>query len=339
MPAAAAVAGAAVLGGVAGAQKDKVTQSGSTAMEQRVIVDPAGEDEKKARQLSLDALTSLDARLKSLESSPVLSNLDKLMQEMGGAPTAERINQANSLADSVYAPQQTALNQSFQDQTQAFANRAAQMGRSSSDPILAAKLAQEQVRQQAMLSAQKGSFATQEAINGPARQFQNQLGALGGLSQQAIQNRQAVFSLGSDFANTQMQYRLATATRTGNSVSNNEQLSGGGFKGFVTGLMGAGGSAASAAPALAALSDRAMKEDIEELFALPVYEYKYKQEAGRYRSPMAQDLETAKLGKPAVFESEGKKHVDYGRLTGAMFAQIKLLTDRVKQLEEAANVR
>lgn len=241
MPAA-AVAGAAVLGGVAGAQKDKVSVSGSTNQMSQVIAAPAGADELKARQLSLDALTSLDERLKSLESSPVLSNLDKLMQELGGAPTADRINQANSLADNVFAPQQTALNQSFEDQTRAFGNRAAQMGRSSSDPILAAKLAQEQVRQQASLSANKGSFAAQEAINAPARQFQNQLGAFGGLANQAIQNRQAVFSLGSDFANTQMQYRLATATRTGNSVSNNEQLSGGGFKGFATGLLGGAGA-------------------------------------------------------------------------------------------------
>jgi hypothetical protein len=242
MPVAAAIAVgvAAVAGGAAGQEKDKVSQSGSQANVSQVLAAPAGADEQKARGIQLDQIDQLQARLSSLESSSTLDNLDKLMAELGQAPSADRISQSNKYADQIYQPRQEQLNQSFQDQTRGFQARAALMGRSSVDPIMAARLAQEQVRQQSSLNAEKGSFAANEAVNAPARQFNNQMGALQGLSNQAISNRQAVYSLGSDFANTQMNFRLATATRTGNSVQNNEQLSGGGFKGFMTGFMAGG---------------------------------------------------------------------------------------------------
>lgn len=242
----AAVVGGAVLGGVAGGQKDKTTQTSTSGTTNELRIDEAGKQEKAASDLAYNASFDLDARLKALESSPVLANLDKLLAELGSGPSAERIASANELANNVFAPQQTALNQSFEDQTRNFAARAAQQGRSSSDPILAAKLAQEQIRQNAALNAQKGSFAAQEAVNAPARQFENQLGGLTGLSNQAIQNRQAVFALGSQFANTQMQYRLATASRLSTTNSAGDQQSGGGFKGALTGFLGGGAAGAKA---------------------------------------------------------------------------------------------
>lgn len=245
MPVAGVAAGAAILGGAAGSQKDVSNTSSNMSQTSTMQVAPAGAQETAAKDTAFNSIGSLDERLKQLESSPVLSNLDKLMQELGQAPSADRIAQSNSFANNVFAPQQTALNQSFEDQTRAFSNRAAQMGRSGSDPILAAKLAQEQVRQQAQLSAEKGSFAAQESINAPQRQFSNQLSALGGLSQQAIQNRQAVFSLGSQFANSEMNFRLASAGRTTTGTNNTEQSSGGGFKGLVTGALGGAGAGAS----------------------------------------------------------------------------------------------
>jgi hypothetical protein len=245
MPAAAIGAGIlGIAGGIAGAQKDVSSYSGAQGNVSTVQADAPSADEQQARQISLDALTSLNNQLNSLNSSPVLQNLNQLMQEMGQAPTQERIGQANQEASALFAPQQTMLNQAFTDQRRNMAQTAAAMGRSSSDPILAAKLAQEQVRQQQSLNSQQGAFAQQEAINMPGRQFQNQIGALSGLQNQAIQNRQAIYGLGSDFANTQMQYRLATATRTGRTDSYGSQESGGGFKGFMTGLMGGMGSGA-----------------------------------------------------------------------------------------------
>lgn len=239
MGAAVGIAGA-LLGGAAGSQKDKASSQTNSANESWLQVSDATKEEKQSRDLAFRNLNDLDARLKSLESSPLLSRLDQLLKEMGGPPTAERLAEANKFAGDVFAPQQTELNQAFEDQSVSFAQKAARMGRSSADPILAAKLAQEQVRQQARLTSERGAFAANEAINAPARQFQNSLSGLSGLSSQAIQNRQAVYSLGSDFANTLQQYRLATAKQFGNAVSATNQYSGGGFKGAITGLMGGG---------------------------------------------------------------------------------------------------
>lgn len=239
---AAIIGGAALLGGVAGSQKDKAKSSSQSSNVSQVFADPASADEKQAREIALNSLTSLEERLKALESSPILSNLDRLMAELGQMPNQNRIDQANQFATQMFAPQQEALNQAFEQQSITAAQRAAQLGRSSADPILAAKLAQEQIRMQRSFDAEKGAFAASEAVNAPARLFQNQLGALSGLSGQAIQNRQAVYSLGSDFANNLQQYRLATATRTGQSSGTQSMESGGGFKGAITGMLGGAGA-------------------------------------------------------------------------------------------------
>lgn len=238
------VVAGAVLGGVVGGKKDKSTTSQSSSSTSEVIVDAAGKEETDARNLAFRQIGDLDARLKSLESSSVLQNLDRLMQELGQAPSAERIRQAQAFTQDVFAPAEESIQQAFQDQETAFARRAAQMGRSSADPILAAKLAQQQVRERSLLESQKTAFRAQESVNAPLRQFQNQLAGLGGLSQQAAANRQAVFSLGSDFANTMMNYRLATATRTNQSAGTSTSESGGGLKGALTGAFG--GAAAGA---------------------------------------------------------------------------------------------
>lgn len=230
-----AAAAMAVTGAIGGSQKDKVNQSSSSGTTSEVFAAPASAEEQQARQFQLDSIKSLDARLKSIESSPVLDNLDRLMQEMGMGPTQARIQQAQGFAKDVFAPQQTALNQSMEDFQRSYAQRAAQMGRSSADPILAARMAQEQIRQQARLTSEQGAFAAQEAINAPQRQFANQYGAMNNLAQAAIQNRQAVFSMGSDFANSLQQYRLATAKRTGTTNSFQDQYSGGGLKGAIAG--------------------------------------------------------------------------------------------------------
>lgn len=230
-----AAAAMAVTGAIGGSQKDKVNSSGSQGTTSEVFAAPASAEEERARAFQLDSIKELDSRLKSIESSPVLSNLDKLMQEMGMGPTQARIQQAQSFAQDVFAPRQVALDQSMADFNTAYAQRAAQMGRSSADPILAAKMAQERIRQQQMLAAEQGSFAAQEAINAPQRQFANQFGAMNNLSQAAIQNRQAVFSMGSEFANSLQQYRLATAKRTDTTNQFKDQYSGGGLKGAIAG--------------------------------------------------------------------------------------------------------
>lgn len=239
----------AIMGIVGGSQKEKTTSTGTVGATSWMDVAEAGKQETQARDASFGAVTGLEAALKKLESSPVMSNLERLLAEMGQGPSAERQAEANKFAADMFAPQQTALNQSMEDQRRQFANTAAQMGRSSSDPILAAKLAQEQIRQQSRLTSEQGAFAANEAMTGASRQFSQGLGGLQGLSQNAIQNRQAVFSLGSDFANTQMQYRLATARKFGNQTSFGDQQSGGGLRGAMLGGIAGMGADAKAASA------------------------------------------------------------------------------------------
>lgn len=231
-------AGAAILGGVAGAMGDSSGTSSSSTSMSRLAVAAEGPNETAARKTAFDSIGSLDDRLKAIESSPTLARLDSLLQELGNAPTQQRIDQANSTAASAFAPQRVALNQSFEDQTRNYAGRAAQLGRSTADPILAAKLAQEQVRQRATLDANQGAFATNEAINAPGREFNSALAGINGLSQQAIQNRQAVYSLGSDFSNNERQFRLNTAVKIGTNTGESESNSGGGVGGAIKGAIG-----------------------------------------------------------------------------------------------------
>lgn len=238
MGGAVAAIGGAVLGGVAGSQKDKASKETISSQESRLVAAPETEQERQAREMAFRSVQDLEKRLQALEASPVISNLDRLLSELGAPPTASRIAQAEQYAQQVFAPRREALAQAMEQQTAQASQRAAQLGRSIADPILAAKLAQEQIRQQSMLSAEQSSLAAQEAINAPARQFQAQLSGIGGLSAQAIQNRQAVYSLGSDFATNLQQFRLATGTQYGSGRQNVVSTSGGGLKGAITGAMG-----------------------------------------------------------------------------------------------------
>lgn len=243
MPVAAAVA-VAVAGGIAGSEQDVANQTSSSSGSQVRTAAPATAEEKKARELQLNSMNDLETQLRKLESPEVMANLEKLMKELGQAPSATRIAEANQFAQDVYNPQRVALAQSQDQQRLQFANTAAQMGRSSADPILAAKLAQEQVRQQARLSSEQSAFAAQESINAPNRQFSNQLGGMMNLSQLAMQNRGAVFSMGSEFANSLQSYRLALATTEQSQMGKGETRSGGGMKGFMQGFTGGGAAGA-----------------------------------------------------------------------------------------------
>jgi hypothetical protein len=113
------------------------------------------------------------------------------------------------------------------------------MGRSLNDPILAAKLAQEQTRQGAMLEANQGSFAQQFALAQPDRRlgYANQrANILGGLATQAMSNRQALAAMGEGILQREREFRLATANRSGT----NTNTSGGGVAGGIGGALAGG---------------------------------------------------------------------------------------------------
>lgn len=139
----------------------------------------------------------------------------------------------NQLAAQAFGAQRMALNQSFQDQMQQ-ANRAASAaGRSSNDPILRARMLQEQSRQQAMLSAQQSAAAVdfgRQATTDMLTLQGQRVDALSGLSQQAFGNQQNLFNMGNQVYQNEWNRAMQTAQY--------EQSRGGGLSGAITGLTG-----------------------------------------------------------------------------------------------------
>jgi hypothetical protein len=164
-------------------------------------------------------------------SNQYASLLQQLSQN-GGVPSQADTNSANSYAQQAFQGQQTALNQSFQDQNMQMQRMAAQMGRSIGDPILRAKLAQEQIRQQSQLSANQGAFANQYAQNIGQQRLGGAEALMGlrqGLASQAIQNRMTLLNLGSQLQANERNFRVQTATRY------NQGSEGGGLGGAISG--------------------------------------------------------------------------------------------------------
>lgn len=176
----------------------------------------------------------------------------------GGLPTAEDRRQANIFADDLFRPQQEALNQSFTQQNEQAARLAAQLNRPINDPIIQSKLRQEQMRQSAMLSADRTAFTANEARNSPFRrlELQGQLAdAQGALASQAMANRMQLLNLGNQLQSQERNWRLQTGERYGTSTQSGTttQHSGGGMMGgigaitgFASGIMNIANSGVSA---------------------------------------------------------------------------------------------
>jgi hypothetical protein len=242
IPIAAAVAGA-VTGGLG------KNQSSSTGLQ---MVDPS-ELEKNAGSNILDLFNNLQKRLannpneasqqtldqNANQATDQYANLLQMLTKSGGVPSQEDTQAANQYAAQAFQGQQTALDQSFSDQQRQMQRTAAQMGRSVGDPILRAKLAQEKIRQQAQLSSNQGSFASQYA-QGLGQQrlggAEALMGLRQGLASQAIQNRMTLLNLGSQLQANERNFRIQTATR------NTQGSEGGGLGGAISGgLAGLGG--------------------------------------------------------------------------------------------------
>lgn len=239
------VIAAVAVGAIAGSMKSKSSTSSSSSSESQTRLEaaPEGASEKSAREMAYNQLGALEGELATIGSSDAQRRFASLVDELSKDPSPERIAAAEKFSNDIFAPSQTALQQNLDDQRKNAAQVAANQGRSLSDPILAAKLAQTQIRQQQGLEAERRAFAASEAINAPQRQAQNVSAGLSQLSAQAIQNRQAVFGLGSEFAQQERQYRLATGTQfsSSNSQSQSNSSSGGGLKGALEGgVAGAG---------------------------------------------------------------------------------------------------
>ncbi len=240
-----------LLGAVAGGQKDvsSSTQSMNLAAESDL--------EKQAREAQgvqfqdllklLGGQSISDIQAQQGQVSQAQGGLDQLLAafaQSGGMPSQTQVGQAQQYAQQMFAPQQVAMQQAFQDQSTAASQQAARMGRSfGNDPILRARLAQEQTRQQAQLGAQQGAFAAQYAQQLPGQAIgahEALINLRQGIASQAMQNRLNLLNLGSQLQNQERNFRFNTASRT------TSQEGGGGIKGAIGGAFAGVGAGLSA---------------------------------------------------------------------------------------------
>jgi hypothetical protein len=221
------VGAGALLGGLAGAQGR--TQTTSINVGEANALETQGYNTQLEQLKELEKMlgagsgfTAADAGAASTGARDLVTALQGALAT-GGMPTQADIASSNTLAQQLFAPQQTGLNQAFEQQRQMSSRQAARMGRASIDPVLTNLLSQDQTRQQSMLNAQQGQFATQFAQQMPQQRLalQSQLSqAQAGLASQALANRQALLSLGQQLTQSERNWRLGTASQTSSQPGN-----------------------------------------------------------------------------------------------------------------------
>lgn len=278
----AAVLGMGALGALAGSQGQKSSQDYtsnvklqdiSTLNRGRSTSERSAVTAQDTMLQQLQGLTAAgpgaSAITDSLGASNNLANALQTASASGGMPGQQDIQGAQQFTSNIFAPQQTQLNQQFQDQQVEQARLAARLGRPVNDPILQAKMQTEQVRQQQGLSAQMTSASAQTAQQFSDRRLSllnDVANVRGGLATQAFSNRQALATLGNQIVTSERNYRLGAANRSG---TQNTQ-SGGGIAGAISGglagagagmsamsAFGAGGGLGASAPAGAAVNGTA----------------------------------------------------------------------------------
>ena len=258
---AALLGGGALLGGIAGAKGSKNQSSTSSTSESTSKLDAgqAGGLESLGANITQEQLAGLQQLIGQgpgagdvTAGTGAQRDLASMLQQYaqgGNIPGAQDIQQAQQFAGGAFAGQQTALQQQFEDQQVQAQRLAAQLNRPVNDPIIQAKLAQQQMRSQQQLEADKTSFATQFAQQLPGQRLdfaQQRAGILSGLASQALANRQNLMSLGSQVQQQGQQFRLATGTQrnTGSQNQTTQGKQGGGIGGAISGAIG-GASLAS----------------------------------------------------------------------------------------------
>lgn len=247
---------ALIIGGAIGAIGGAI--SGAQGSTQNTVknVGPATAEELYYTKLQKQQLSSLNNLIGSQPTSmgriASVDSFQQLAQQLiknGGLPDQKQIGQANSFASQIFAPQQLGLQQAFQDQRTQYAQMAAAMGRAGTDPVLNAKLAQEQTRQQGLLNLEQGSLAAQIGLQIPQNMFQyGQSAAQVGLQtsalaqqyqQQVMQNKLAIAGLTGNALSQQMNFRLGSAGET-TTVPGSFGSAFGGFLGGLGGGIGIG---------------------------------------------------------------------------------------------------
>lgn len=176
-----------------------------------------------------------------LGSSRDLASMLQSYAQGGFLPGQQDWQTASQFSQRAFQPQEVALNQAFQGEQQRTAQLAAQLGRPVNDPILQAKLAQERSQGMERLGASRSAYEAQFAQNLPMQRlgFMGQLADVrNSLASQAMANRQALVSAGSQLENAGRAFRAQTAgVRT---------TTGGGVQGATTGILGGLGAGMNA---------------------------------------------------------------------------------------------
>jgi hypothetical protein len=157
--------------------------------------------------------------------------------QAGAMPSSSDISRANDYAASQFGAQRVAMQQAFDQQLTQANRQAALSGRGVNDPILKAKLAQEQARQQALIDAQQTAFASQFAQQQPKERLQFAEGRLNVLTnkfqqqqQQAQQGFQNQMSLGQLLATQALQLQQQDLATQGQMFNQNAMLFDAGLK-------------------------------------------------------------------------------------------------------------
>ncbi len=242
----AGIAGGGLLAGLAGSQGQQATQGYTKQLA------PESALEKQAGQVSGDSLAELQRLMNrgpgqqdvmaGLDSSRALAALLGQYAQGGFMPSQQDFATANQFTQNVFAPEQTALSQRFQDAQMMARRESARLGRSANDPVLLNKLLSEQTRQQQQLASQMTAYSAQQAQNLPMQrlQFTQNLAQVNqGLASQALANRQALLSAGAQLRGQEQNFRAGTASGTQTTSS------GGGFQGFLSGMLGGIGTGAA----------------------------------------------------------------------------------------------
>lgn len=161
------------------------------------------------------------------------------------------MQRGNMLAAQQFGGQRNAMNQAFQDQMMQANRAASSAGRSSNDPILRARLAQDQTRQMAQMQADQSAAAMNLGRQSTTDMLSLQgsrVNTLAGLSQQAFGNQQNVFGMGQQLSQSEWSRALGKASY--------EQSQGGGFLGGLTGAMGGAAAGLNMAQGMGQMSNQ-----------------------------------------------------------------------------------
>ena len=213
-------AAASAAGGIAsavGAGAKANTQEGmldAYRKQQPLGYEATGMSQMQAGQAGFQAALSNEVAAGS-SGQMDFANMLKSYAEGGNMPNAKDIANSQAFAQSQFDPQRVAQQQAFKEQLTNANRSAALSGRGINDPILRAKLAQEQTRQNAMLTAQQGAFAANFAMQQPGQR----LGYMGqradtlvSRGQTALSNQANLFQMGAaaqqqGFAQRQSQFQ------------------------------------------------------------------------------------------------------------------------------------